>query len=269
MTLPQLPAVLAGYQAPLLALAVAGLGASVAHGKWAGWAGLPGAAGTLAGWVALLPLAGQWRAALSPRGLPDALLLPALVVAVLCAAGPRMPARLARGAPWAVTAFIGWWLATSLASLTEFWRVWAVFALVAWLLARGVAGQVPRAWAAALAGLAGLALTRSPPPLGAIGLVLAAAWAPAAVLAVQAKLAPVLLVAAALVSADLAAGRLQRGRLNAVDLACLAALGAPWLVPLLAARTGRYRTLGPALAAIGAAAVAAGAAWAGSLVLGR
>ena len=268
MMLPQLPAALAGYQAPLLALVVAGLGAAFARGRWAGWAGLPGALGTLAGWAALLPLAGAGWAALLPRGLPDQLLLPALAVAVLCAAGPWLPGRVARWAPWAVTAFAGWWLATSLAGRTEFWRVWAAFALVAWLLVRGIAGQAPRAWAAALAGVAGLALTRSPPPLGAIGLVLAAAWAPAAVLGIQARLAPALLVAAALVSADLAAGRLQRGAMNAVDLACLAALGAPWLVPLLAARMGQ-RTLGPAMAAVGAAIATAGAAWAGSRLLGR
>lgn len=265
MTLPQLPAALAGAQAPLLALAVAGLGAAFARGRWAGWAGLPGAAATLAGWAALLPIAEASRAALSPRGLPDQLLAPALAVAVLCAAGPWLPGRLARWAPWMAVALVGWWLARFMAGRADFWRVWAVFALAAWLLARGVAGQAPLAWTAALAGVAALALTHAPPPLSAILLVLAAAWAPAAMLGVQAKLAPALLAAAALASADLAAGRLQRGGLNAVDLACLAAFGAPWLVPALAVRLGRHRILAPTMAA----AAAAGVAWAGSLLMGR
>jgi len=266
---PRLPGVLAAYLPALAATATAGAGAILVRGKWAAWAGLPGAAGALAGWTLLLAPAVAWRAALWPRTMPEHLLVPALAVVLLAAAGPRLRGRLARWAPVAAAGVIGWWLAGSPAGRAEFWRVWAIFGAMAWLLVRITAGQPARAWAAALAGWGGLTATGAPPVLTAAGLVLAAACAPAALLGVKSRYASPLLAAAFLAMADLAVGRLPQGGLNGADLACLAALGAPALAWALEERLGRrLRRFGPAPAVL-AAVLSAGAAWVGAGLLGR
>lgn len=264
---PRLPGGLAHYLPVLAAAAVAGAGSVVARGKWAGWAGLPGAAGALAGWALLMP-ASAWRAALQPRTMPEHLLAPALAIVLLAAAGPRLHGRLARWAPVGVAALCGWWLARS-ADRVEFWRVWATFGVVAWLLTRMSAGQAARTWAAALAAWGGLAATGAPSVLTALGLVLAAALAPSALLGVRTGCVPALLAAVLLADADLAIGRLPQGGVNGADLACLASLAAPVLVWALERRLGRrLRRFAPAPAIL-AALLATGAAWIGAGLLGR
>ncbi|MGI4951756.1 MAG: hypothetical protein ACRYGM_08115 [Janthinobacterium lividum] len=264
---PRLPGGLAHTLPVLAAAAVAGAGSAIARGKWAGWAGLPGAAGVLAGWVLLMP-APAWRAALQPRTLPEHLLAPTLAIVLLAAAGPHLHGRLARWAPVAVAALCGWWLARS-AGRVEFWRVWAGFGAAAWLLARVSAGQAARTWAAPLAAWGGLAATGAPSALTAPGLVLAAALAPSALLGARAGPVPALLAAVFLADADLAIGRLPQGGVNGADLACLAALGAPVLAWALERRLGRGpRRFGPAPAIL-AALLAAGTAWIGAGLLGR
>jgi len=267
---PRLPGVLAAYLPALAAAATAGTGAILVRGKWAAWAGLPGAVGALAGWALLLLVpALAWRAALWPRTMPEHLLVPALAVVLLAFAGPRLQGRLARWAPVAAAGVIGWWLAGSPAGRAEFWRVWAIFGTTAWLLVRITAGQPARAWAAALAGWGGLAATGVPPVLTAAGLVLAAACAPAALLGARSRYASPLLAAAFLAMADLAVGRLPQGGLNGADLACLAALGAPALARALEGRLGRrLRRFGPAPAML-AAVLSAGTAWVSAGLLGR
>jgi hypothetical protein len=265
---PRLPGALAAYLPALAAAATAGAGAMLVRRKWAAWAGLPGAAGALAGWALLLLPAMAWRAALWPRTMPEHLLVPALVVVLLAAVGPRLQGRLARWAPVAAAGLIGWWLAGSPAGRAEFWRVWAVFGAVAWLLVRITAGQPARAWAAALAGWGGLAAAGSPPVLTAAGLVLVAACAPAALLGARSRHMPPLLAAAFLAMADLAVGRLPQGGLNGADLACLAALSAPALAWALEGRLGRRFRRGPAPAVL-SAVLSAGAAWVGAGLLGR
>ncbi len=264
---PRLPGGLAHYLPVLAAAAVAGAGSAVARGKWAEWAGLPGAAGALAGWALLMP-APAWRAALQPRTMPEHLLAPALAIVLLAAAGPRLHGRLARWTPVAVAALCGWWLARSAGRL-EFWRVWASFGVAAWLLVRMSAGQAARTWAAALAVWGGLAATGAPSVLTAPGLVLAAALAPSALLGARAGCVPALLAAVLLADADLAIGRLPQGGVNGADLACLAALAAPVLAWALERRLGRrLRRFGPAPAIL-AALLATGAAWIGAGLLGR
>ena len=65
-------------------------------------------------------------------------------------------------------------------------------------------------------------------------------------------------IATAMAAASLGGGRLVRGRIGAVDVACLAAAVAPWLVRPLAVRIPRAAWLAPPAAA----ATAAGVAWA-------
>lgn len=264
---PRLPGGLAHYLPVLAAAAVAGAGAVVARGKWAGWAGLPGATGTLAGWALLMP-APAWRAALQPRTMPEHLLAPALAIVLLAAAWPRLRGRLARWAPVAVAALCGWWLARS-AGREEFWRVWASFGAAAWLLVRVSAGQAARTWAASLAVWGGLAATGAPSVLTALGLVLAAALAPSALLGAGTGPVPALLAAVFLADANLAIGRLPQGGVDGADLACLAALAAPILAWMLERRLGRgLQWFGPAPAIL-AALLAGGAAWIGAGLLRR
>lgn len=264
---PRLPGGIAPYLPVLAAAAVAGAGSAVARGKWAGLAGLPGAAGALAGWALLMP-APAWRAALQPRTMPEHLLAPALAIVLLAAAGPRLHGWLARWVPVAVAALCGWWLARSGGRL-EFWRVWASFGAAAWLLARVSAGQAARTWAASLAAWGGLAATGTPSVLTVPGLVLVAALAPSALLGARTGSAPALLAAVFLADADLAIGRLPQGGMNGADLACLAALAAPVLAWALERRLGRgLRRFGPA-PAVFAALLAAGVAWIGAGLLGR
>jgi len=81
---------------------------------------------------------------------------------------------------------------------------------------------------------------------------------------------PAAVVAAVVAGADLAAGRLVRGGLNAVDLACLAACGAPWAAHLVTARLGkRLGRAGPLVAAVAGAAVAVGCAWLAARLIRR
>ena len=266
---PRLHALLGAYLPALIAFVLAAAGAVVVRGRWGAWAGLPGAAGTLAGWAALLPPALAWRAALRPRTMPDHLLLPAAAIALLAAAGPRLRGRLARWAPVLAVGFTGWWLAWSPAGRPEFWRVWAAVAAASWLLARTSGAQPVRAWAAALTAWGGLAATATPAVLTAPGLVLAAALAPAALLGQKPGPTPALLVASFLAVADLSVGRAPMGGLNGADLACLATLATPLVAQALQSRLGRRAGwIGP-VPALCAAALCAGAAWLGAGLMSR
>ena len=278
----------------LAALLMAGAGALLVRGRWAAWAGLPGAAGTLAGWAALLPLALAGQALVRPRTVPEHLMLPALAAVVLAASAPGLRGRLGRWAPVAAVALAGWWLAGLPPGRSEFWRAWAAFAVMTWVLVRLCAGQAARAWAAALAGCGGLAALGTPAALTLPGLVLAVALAPAALLGERSRVVPALLVAAYVMAGDLGVGRVPRGGLNGADLACLGALAAPALAALLErrmapsgrrvpgrdgkgrsaptrvlARPGRANPARSraALAALSAAALTVAAVWAGGRLL--
>lgn len=258
--------VLSACMPALAALGVAlalGLAGRATGARWP--AAASGAMGALTGWVALPGVAP--RAVLAPRAMADFLLLPAAAAALAGIASPRLRGRAGRWLPWALAVLAGWWLAGSAPARPEFWRVWFAVVLAAWLLARGVGmpgapGAGGRALAAALALWGGLLLAGAPPVWVAAALVAAAAGA---AWPVGGALPPLLLATVA-AAADLGAGRLAQGRLNAADLACLLAPGAAWLVPRMAARLGRA---GRVLAMPAAAALTAGAAWLGGRLLHR
>lgn len=267
---PGLPGTWAAVVPVLLALAVSGLGALLVRRRWAAWAGLPGALGVLAGWAALLLPVLAWRGALRPRTPLEHLVVPAVAVAVLALAGPRLRGRLGWWAPVLVMGFVAWWLAGYPAAGPQFWRVWAAGALAGWVAVRVVDGQAVRAWSAGLAAWGGLAATGAPRSVTLPALVLAAAWTVPALAGTRSRLPPALTLAMLLMAAGLALGRLPEGGVNGADLACLLALAAPVLGGLLQRRVGRgMKRFGPAPAMLVGAAVAGGAAWAGAAMLGR
>ena len=266
-------AILHQYQAPLIALAVVlllGLLGRIPRARWL----LPvaGAAGALAGWAALLPAAAVLRAVMAPRALIEVLLLPgvAAVVAILGAAWFRTASggRAERWVAVGLAALTGWWLAGSAPGRAEFWRVWLAIAAAAWLLARvtekgGSAGG--RVSTAALALAAGLLVAGAPPIWIAAALVAVAAGLSA--WAVGGALPPLLVVTVA-AAADLGFGRLVRGGLTAIDLACLLPVVAAWVTPWAAGRMPvRLGRAGPPAAMLASAAAAAGVVWLGGRLL--
>lgn len=267
-----LPAVLNAYQPPLIALGVALLlgvagraGPRVIVLRVVGAAA--GAGGVLAGWIALLPWTAALHAVLTPRALPDFLLLPAVAVLLAQCAAPWLSGRAERWLPLAPAVLAGWWLARSGPARPEFWRVWLAVGVMAWLLARAVASQGARATAAALALWGGLLVAGAPSVWIAAALVAVAGaladWA------LGAALTPVLLVIVA-AAADLAGGRLVRAGLNGVDLAAFATIGAAWLAPWLTTRFGNpLGRAGPAAAALAAAGLAVGLCWLGIRLIQR
>jgi len=262
-------AALHAYAPPLTAL-----GAALALGL-VGKAGLrpllaaAGAGGALAGWAALLPIAAALRAVLAPRAMADFLLLPAAVAALAGLASPWLRGWAERWLPVALAVLAGWWLAGSTPARPEFWRVWLAVGAAAWLLARPVGNYAAggRALAAAVALWGGLLVAGAPAVWIAAALVAVAAAAGAWCLGAA---LPPMLVATVAAAADLGVGRLVRAGLNAADLACLTAIGAAWLAPLVEARLGRrLGGAGPAAAALSAAALATGATWLGGRLLQR
>ena len=250
----------AAHRAPLLAsalaLAVALLATALRRPALAAAAGPVGVA---VGWAALAAVGGAPRLALSPRTLPERLLLPAALALVAVAVLPLARGRWATAGWMLLGALIGWWLAGTPAARVEFWRVGAACTLLAWALAASAGRDAGPAAAAALTLWGALLLVGAPAmSLGAASVVAAAAlgslvarpWPPAPALAV--------LAAAAAAAASLGGGRLVRGQVAAVDVACLAAAVAPWLVRPIGGLVPRAAWLAP----FAAAAAATGAAWA-------
>lgn len=251
----------AAYHAPMLAGAAALL--LVLLTRASGRSVLAAVAGPLAvavGWAAVLLPAG-WRIVLQPRTVAEHLALPALAAVTVAVLLPYARGRWAAVLPVLLAVGGGWWLAGSPAGRPEFWRVWAFAAVLAWGLARMVGPDAAKAASAALALWGGLFVVGAPIVWQAIASVLAAA---AAVLLAGRPPPPVaalaILVATAAAAASLGAGRLVRGQLGAVDAACIAALAAPLLVPMLVRRMGRAGWLAPFLAACAVAVVAWAAA---------
>ncbi|MBV8911435.1 MAG: hypothetical protein JOZ05_00180 [Acetobacteraceae bacterium] len=247
------------YAGPLLAAALALAGALVCRPK-ARRALLPavGAGAALAGWAAMLPRGTVLQAASGPRNGPELLLLPATAaVGLSLLALWWFRERAAAALAVAVSA---WWVAGSPAARAEFWRVWAATAALGWVLSKAVGAQPFRGLAAPLALCGGLGLAGASVGWTEAALVAAAGWAglmPAGAGAVI----PAGLMSGLVVGADLAAGRLVRGRIDAADLTCAIACAAPFLAGAIAARTKRLGAAGPALAGIAAGLVGAGAAW--------
>jgi hypothetical protein len=254
-----LTAALIAYAAPLAAFVVASAVWLAARGR--AWAGTAGGLGLLAGWALLLPIRVLPRAIwASPRGV-EVLVLPALV----CVAGVALTAwrggRQGRLIAVVLAGFAGWWVARNEVGTAEFWRVWFAIAGLTWVVARVCAGRAERFLVLALALWGGLAVAGT----GAAWLMAAAVAVSAAagLLAAGADAAlPAAAVAALLGVADLAHGRLLRGRLDTIDLACVAALAAPFVAAALAGRLGRMSDrLAPVLAGVVGAGATVVAVW--------
>ncbi len=224
------------YRAPILTASVTLAGAGLARALHRPLPVAPLA--ILVGWVMLawpgFPARPPWAAVLSPAQLTDFLLLPAILVAAHAAFALRgKPGRRwVRWSPVLLGFLISWWIAGMPPGHREFWRVWAGTALVLWLLHRGIAGRWERA-VAAVAGLAG-------------GLIIAGApwaWSLSALVLLASGPAPAMLIGVGAAAAALGAGRVVRGILDPVDVACLAALSVPWVMPrLLTSRPLRHLT---------------------------
>lgn len=224
------------YAAPLAAFVVALAVPLMARGK--GWANVAGPLALFAGWALLQPLSLLPRVIWAPHRGTETLLAPALA----CAAGTAVLAwrggRQTRLAAVLMTAFAGWWVAREGVGPVDFWRAWFAVGVLAVVLSKIGQGRADRILVVAAALSGGLAVAGAGPgwPMAA----LVAAAGAGGLLASRAPVAiPAAMIAALVAATDLAGGRLLRARLDTTDLACLAAVVAPWIADLAAQRLGR------------------------------
>lgn len=244
------------YGPALLSLGLAAAASWFCRGKGRqNWLRVGMSATCLAGWVALEPLSRLRGAVLSPGLGAGVLLVPAAGVVAIEAVLAWRAGRNSRWLGFAAAALVGWWLARIAAVPGEFWRVWILVGLLVAVVAWVVQQQPSRALALAVALWGGTVVTGFP-----IGWMVAAAVLAATCAGLSAAGAsvtvPSALVAAVLAGVDLARGRAARGHVDGADLVCLLALAAPFLAG------GMQKRLGPQAAAVAAAAVAVGLAWA-------
>lgn len=254
------------YEAPLLAFAASLALVAAGRVRAVPWAtGAAAAAGMLLGWAWRLArpfaLPALERSLSASAGTARHLLL---IAAVALGAGLLAERGRSRWLTAAAAVFVGWWMACSPAAGAQFWRAWLAGALLVVLLldanGRGGAGRLV---AVPLALAAGLLAVGAPAPWPDVALVAAGAALPLLAADIATPLPLAMLGAAMAMAASLGAGRLARGGFGAVDLACLLALAAPWLVAPAAQRLGRAAPAAP----VAVAAVAGALAWIGRLAL--
>lgn len=245
------------FQAPLIGALVALAG--VLAGRWLRWPLVLAAAGPIGVCVGWLMLA---RSPVAATGAAAGKLLPiGLAGAVLCPLAARLLPRHGAMICLALLALGGgWWLAGAPRQLANAVAIGFLFALL--VLALGLGGRfLARSgpWGLILAaiGLAGALWVAKAPPVWLL-LALAPALVSVAVLlapaATEFLLLPVAIdLLATALALILAAGRLPRLGVNAIDVAALA----PFLAALLAPRL----RLSPPLAGIAAASIAIFLAW--------
>ena len=255
------------YEAPLLGFAASLVLVLAGRTRAAPWAAsVAAAAGMLLGWAWRLDrpsrLAALGHTLFASAGTAQHLLL---VAAAALGAGLLAEKGRSRWLTLAAAILVGWWMARSPAAGVQFWRAWLVGALLVVLLLAvdGRAGGAKRLAAVPLALAAGLVAVRAPVPWPDVALVAAGAVLPPLVVADGAPLPLAMLGAALALGASLSAGRLARGGFDSVDLACLLALAAPWLVAPAARRLGRAEPAAPVVVAV----VAGALAWVGRLAL--
>lgn len=195
-----------------------------------GWAQAVAALAMGVGW-AVVAYADSWRMVIWPRSMMERMVLPTLVLAVVAGFGARW--WVSFGGVW----FAAWWLAGDGAVGEAFWRILFGGLFATWMLVR-VGGRQPGRMVASGLVLAGAALVIGADAWVGAGLVLAAVSL-AMVLGGRGSTLQVGLGMIAIVGAEVGAGRLLRGGLGVMDLACLGAIGAPGLVPLVERRTRR------------------------------
>ena len=238
-----MPSIPHSFAAPLsapivsfaLAFALAYLCRDKGRSAW-----LPATAGlaTLIGWALLTPSARLLHDALMPRLAPEVLLVPASIAVMTAAfAGWRRSASH-RAISVALALFGGWWVARVAVGPNNFWRVLFGIAALAWTLSKVVDARPERGLAFALALWGGLAVAGSPLGMTWAAAVAAAGWF-GLVAAPGRGTLPVASMAVLLGAADLAGGRLTRGKFDAVDLACLLALLSPFVAEAAAVRFGK------------------------------
>ena len=250
------------YGTTVLAVAVAlGVAAGgLAVLRWRPvWAGAVGPLTVLAGWAVLLPRAGAW---LRPGGVAEHLVVPAIAAVAAGTVRGRVGERAGRWLGVAGLVFGAWWVAK--AAGDDFWRAWLGIVVLGAVLARF--GERAGAGAWALCG--GLVAGGAGPVWAGVAAVLGAGG-----LAGRSGLVGLGgLLAMAAGAAELGAGRLARGRVGTMELACAAAVLAPvvagWVERWFAGRAGRrWGWLARGFGVVGAACLGIGAAWAGGRLL--
>ena len=237
---------------PASALVGAGVGV-IAMRRRPAW--VPGvvAVAAAAGWAVIAASGATWRMVVWPRTMVEQLVLPALVLGASAGFGRS------RWAGFAGLWFAAWWLAGAGPVGPAFWRVLFGALLVAWVLVR-LGGREPERAAACGLSIAGAGLSTGAEAWVGVGLAVAGA-ALGARLAGRAAMMPAGIGMIAIVGAEIGAGRLLRGGIGVMDYACLGAMGAPGLVPLVARRLDRVGGRRMAWAAPGVvASLVAGAA---------
>lgn len=261
--MPSIPhsfgAALTLYAAPIAAFLVALVLPLLGRGQ--AWVAATGGAALFVGWALLLPISLLPRVVWAPHRGVETLLAPALACAVSAALlawrgsnRPRLEAVL-------LAVFTGWWVARDGVGTVDFWRVWFGVAALAGLIGRIAAGRADRMLVLALALWGGLTVAAT----GAVwqlAALVATACAAGLVGAGAGTAVPAAAIAALLGAADLAGGRLLRGHLDGTDLACIAALAAPFVADAASARLGRMsdRVAAVSSSVIGAAITVA-AVW--------
>ena len=255
------------YEAPLLAFAVSSALVLAGRMRALPWAtGAATAAGMLLGWVWRLyrpfALPTLERTLSASAGTAQHLLL---IAAVALGAGLLAERGRSRWLTAAAAVLVGWWVARSPAAGAQFWRAWLAGAVLVVVLlgASGRGSGAGRLAAVPLALAAGLLAVGAPAPWPDVALVAAGAALPLLAAENATPLPLAMLGAAMTVAASLGAGRLVRGGFGPVDLACLLALAAPWLVAPAAQRLGRATPAAP----VAVAAVIGALAWVGRLAL--
>lgn len=253
------PALLSTYLAPLAALSIALAVALAARGK--AWSAIAFPLALLIGWALLQPVTLLPRVLWAPHRGAETLLAPALagvigmgLLAWRLRARPRLMAT-------AMALFAGRWIARDWVGVSDFWRVWFGIAALAALLSRMMQAKPDRVLVFAAALWGGL-MVAGAGTVWTLAALVTAAGAAGAVAAGARGVFPSALLAALLGATDLAGGRLLRGRLDMVDVACVTAVVAPLAGEWLAARFGTLpKLVAPVMARSVGVAAAVGAVW--------
>lgn len=251
------------YGGPLAALLITLAVPLAVRGK--AWADAAAPAALFVGWALLLRASQLPRAIWAPSHGVETLLAPALAclagVALLAWRGGRQARLIASG----LAVFAGWWVARESVGRPDFWRVWFGIGVLAYVVSRIMQGRADRALVLTLALLGCVAVAGTGSAWLLAAAVAAAAAAGLGAAGLSAAL-PAAAVAALIGASELAGGRLLRGRVGLIDLACLAALASPFIADLAERRLKR---LPPQVSAVLSRAIGVGAAVAMTWVLRR
>lgn len=242
----------AGAAVVALLVAVAGV---LAARRWRWMADIAVPLAVLAGLVLLVPRPGVW---VRPQGVVDHLVLPAWVLVAVGASQVWVGPRAGWWARVAGSWFGAWWVAGAAGG--EFWRASAAVLALSFVLRWGRERLL--AGAAVLWG--GVMLAGGAAVLAGAAAVLTLVFGGAFVGSFAARGSATLL-ALGIVVAELGAGRLARGRIGGLEVACAAAVAAPfvamWIERLAVRRGVRRPWVSRGLGVAGAVMLGVGSAW--------